>query len=152
MLKHNDYMRRAILVAESNPTNPFGTVIVNSNTGNIISEGWNQADTDPTLHGEIDAIRKAAAIRRETPWSSLTLYTTAEPCPMCQSAILWAGIERVVYGTSISTLQELGWNQIDLTANEVIQRAGFVHCEVVGGILESRCDRLFKKAKRVAKS
>ena len=33
--------------------------------------------------------------------SQLVLYTTAEPCPMCQGAISWSGIGTVVSGTSI---------------------------------------------------
>lgn len=32
-------------------------------------------------------------------------YTTAEPCPMCQAAILWSGIGTVVLGSSIRSLQ-----------------------------------------------
>jgi tRNA(adenine34) deaminase len=52
----------------------------------------------------------------------LDLYTTAEPCAMCQSAVEWAGIPIVYYGTSIPYLRKLGWHQIDIRAEEVVRR------------------------------
>jgi tRNA(adenine34) deaminase len=78
-------------------------------------------------------------------WTGLTLYSTAEPCPTCQSAILWAGISRVVFGTSIRTLQRLGWWQIDIPAEEVMQRTPFRQCELAAGVLEAECDALFQR-------
>jgi len=100
-------MRRAIEVAQSNPRHPFGSVIVDSTSEAIVAEGFNQSSQNPTLHGEMDAINNYAS-SGGTNWSRLTLYTTAEPCPMCMSAVLWTGIGCVVYGTSIPTLMELG--------------------------------------------
>ncbi len=41
---------------------------------------------------------------------------------MCQGALLWAEIPLVVYGTSIERLQQMGWKQIDIYANEVARR------------------------------
>lgn len=65
---------------------------------------------------------------------------------MCQAAALWSGIEKVVFGTSIRTLQRLGWRQIDILAEEVIRRSSAWTCTVIGGILERECDALFEKA------
>jgi tRNA(Arg) A34 adenosine deaminase TadA len=79
-------------------------------------------------------------------WSELALYTTAEPCAMCLSATAWAGIPIVCYGTSIPDLQDMGWNQIDLRADEVARRTPFRAIRVVGGIPESECSALFKAA------
>ena len=75
----------------------------------------------------------------------LLLYTTAEPCPMCSGAILWAGIPHVVYGTSIETLKKLGLPHIDLPCEEVADRASFEGFAVTGGILEQDCDALFER-------
>lgn len=71
---------------------------------------------------------------------------------MCMSGILWAGISRVVYGSSIPTLHDLGYRQIDLRAQEVIDRArGNLGCELVGGIKEQECDALFAAAIKLEK-
>lgn len=140
---HEALMRRAIELARQNPEAPFGALLVERASGSIVAEGFNHAQDDPTLHGEIDVIRSYAQ-SGGSGWSDLRLYTTAEPCPMCQGAILWAGIPEVVYGTSIETLKRLGWRQIDLRAEEVTRRASFAACRVVGGVLEPECDALFQ--------
>ena len=37
------------------------------------------------------------------------LYTTAQPCPMCLGAILWAKIEKVYYGCNINDTDKIGF-------------------------------------------
>ena len=101
---------------------------------------------NPILHGELDAILRYANIVNPR-WQDLRLYTTAEPCCMCQAAIMWAGIPEVVFGTSVATLLELGWNQFDLRAVDVEKNAAFAECNIVGGVLAKQCDLLFKEAK-----
>jgi tRNA(Arg) A34 adenosine deaminase TadA len=49
-----------------------------------------------------------------------------------QSAIGWAGITRVVYGTSIPTLTSFGWHQIQIRAAEVAAQTPFVAIQVKG--------------------
>ena len=70
---------------------------------------------DPTMHGEITAIRHCTDILRERGWSAqkilqswkdFSLYTNGEPCPMCASAIRWAGFKEVIYGSGIKTIAE----------------------------------------------
>ena len=65
---------------------------------------------------------------------------------MCPGAILWSGIETLVYGTSIRSLQRLGWRQIDILAEEIIRRSPAWHCTLIGGVLEQECDSLFERA------
>jgi tRNA(Arg) A34 adenosine deaminase TadA len=112
-------MRRAIAQAREVPLLPFGPVLVRGATGEVLAEGHNRSAASPTFHGEIDVINRLAAGRPQVDWGSLVLYTTAEPCPMCQSAVEWAGIPWVAYGPSIPFLQGLGWWQIDIRAVEV---------------------------------
>ena len=139
-------MRRAIELTANVPYFPFGAVIVERESDEVIAEGWNKSSVNPTWHGEIDTINRLAELRPKFDGSRLSLYTTAEPCPMCQSAILWSGIETVVYGTSIRSLQRLGWRQIDILAEEVIRRSPAWHCTLIGGVLEQQCDFLFERA------
>jgi tRNA(adenine34) deaminase len=140
------FMRRAIEVAEGNPACPFGAVLVDADTREVVAEGLNRSQASPIRHGEIEAIERCAAERPGVDWSKLWLYTTAEPCCMCQGAILWAGIRRVVFGTSIKTLQTSGWRQIKIPAAEVVRRTPDAQCELVGGVLEGPCDALFRVA------
>ena len=142
---HEQFMSRAIDVAKENPRNPFGAVIVDRETKLIVAEGVNRSSGNPILHGEMDAINTYAATG-EAVWQRLTLYTTAEPCPMCMSGILWSGISSVVFGTSIPTLMELGWNQINIRAAEVIAKSHRPDCVLISGIAESECNALFLRA------
>ena len=143
ILEHESFMRRAIELALNVPNLPFGALIVNRDTNEILAEGWNKTDINPTWHGEIDVINQLVLRQESLDASKLVLYTTAEPCPMCQAAILWAGIGMVVFGTSIRFLQQNGWHQIDITSEEVVRRSPHWHCELVGGVLEKDCNALF---------
>ena len=142
-MTHEDYMRKAIALALNVPELPFGAVIVNWATGEIMAEGYNQSALNPTFHGEMVAINRCAEIHHPKDWSGFDLYTTAEPCPMCQSAIAWAGIACVYYGTSIPYLQKLNWWQINIRASTVIAQTAFRDGAIVGGILEAECNALF---------
>jgi len=146
MLDHERYMRQAIALAANVPDLPFGALIVDGEFGTILAEGWNKTALNPTWHGEIDAINALVATGTRLEGKRLVLYTTAEPCPMCQAAALWSGIEQVVFGTSIQTLQRLGWRQIDISAQEVVRRSPAWNCTVLGGVLEPECDALFHQA------
>lgn len=144
-MSHDDFMRRATEIAKGNPKAPFGTVIADRESGRVLAEGVNRAEENPVWHGEIVALR---SLETSIDRSRLTLYTTAEPCPMCMAAILWSGVGEVVYGTSITTLIALGWPQIVLRAEEVATRANFAACALFGGVLEAECDELFRMAKQ----
>ncbi|HET6974952.1 MAG TPA: nucleoside deaminase [Pyrinomonadaceae bacterium] len=139
------HMRRAIRLAGNNPKYPFAAVLVDQK-GVVMAEGWNRSILNPTWHGEMDAINKCAASHPKIDWSRLTLYTTAEPCAMCQGAVAWAGIRRVVYGSSIPFLKSLNWWAIDIRAEELARLATFRECTVVGGVLEEECNKLFRHA------
>ena len=143
ILEHESFMRRAIELALNVPNLPFGALIVNRDTNEILAEGWNKTDINPTWHGEIDVINQLVLRQESLDASKLVLYTTAEPCPMCMSAILWAGIGMVVFGTSIRFLQNNGWHQIDIHADEVVRRSPHWSCELLGGVLEKDCNALF---------
>lgn len=146
MNDHEYDMRRAIELAANVPEFPFGALIVHRDSGEILAEGWNKSSINPTFHGEIDAINQLVLYSPRISSDQLALYTTAEPCPMCQGAILWTGIEMVVFGTSIRSLQKMGWRQIDILAEEVVRRSPGWKCTITGGVLEHDCDALFASA------
>ena len=149
-LDHECFMRRAIALTTHVPDLPFAAVIVDRVTDEVGAEGWNKSANNPTWHGEIDAINSLVASAARTGRTELVLYTTAEPCPMCQGAILWTGIGMVVFGTSIRYLMDIGWQQIDISAAEVARRSPGWWCTVVGSVLEPECNELFLTASRAA--
>jgi guanine deaminase len=111
--QHERFMRRAIELSAKtslvdNAGGVFGTVIVKN--GEIIAEGANRvvAENDPTWHGEMEAIRKACKRLGSFKLRGCTMYTSAEPCPMCAAASYWAGIERIFYGATIDDALEYG--------------------------------------------
>ena len=139
------FMRKAIRSAGNVPKYPFGAVLVGQQ-GEVVAEGWNRSVHNPTWHGEMDAINKCAASHPKLDWTKLTLYTTAEPCAMCQGAVAWSGIKRVVFGSSIPFLKSLNWWAINIRAEELSRLAVFRECTVVGGVLEEECNKLFRAA------
>ena len=77
---------------------PVGAVIVHDDR--VLAEGHNRtiADSDPTAHAEVVAIRRAAEVVGDWRLIDTTLYVTLEPCAMCAGAIVLARIPRVVFG------------------------------------------------------
>lgn len=146
-MNEHDAMTRAITLArEYAPKAPFGAVLWDRANDILVGEGFNHSADGPIWHGELDAIAKFSR-QPVCPWEDLTLFTTAEPCPMCQGAILWAGIPQVVFGVSIEDLCSLGWNQIEIGAKDIVSRAPFAQCELRGGVLRDECLELFRQAR-----
>ena len=88
---------------------PFGAVIVKDNV--VISVGNNKVlgSNDPTAHAEIVAIREASRKLKTYDLSGCELYTSAYPCPMCLSAIIWANIGTVYYGCDKEDADKIGF-------------------------------------------
>ena len=145
--EHEEFMGQAIEVARQNPQAPFGSVLVDRRVGKVVARGVNSSSANPTFHGEIAAINDYVQ-QGGNDWSELTLYTTAEPCCMCQGALLWAGVENVVFGISIADLKQLGWRQIDIPATEVVERSWSPDVQVVGGVRRDECLELFERVRR----
>ena len=122
---------------------PFGAAIVETTTGKLVLSALNavREQTDPTAHAEVQAIRKATRKLKKLSLAGYTLYTTCEPCPMCMSAVLWAALDRVVYGATIEDANR-HCNQIQIPAAEVAERSD-MQCIVAGPILREECYALF---------
>jgi len=99
----NEFMKRAIQLSIDSVKNgggPFGAVIVKNDK--IIAEGSNKVTStnDPTAHGEIVAIREACKKINNFNLGGFEIYSTAEPCPLCLSAIYWARIDKIYYANT----------------------------------------------------
>ena len=108
-----EFMQMAIDLSIENVANgggPFGAVIVRN--GEVIATGTNRvtANNDPTAHAEVSAIRAACAKEENFKLEGCTCYTSCEPCPMCLSALYWAGVERIVYGNTKEDAKEINFD------------------------------------------
>ena len=76
----------------------YGAIVVRA--GLIVGQSPSHVvvHQDPTAHAEMEAIRDAARRLGTRDLSGCTLYSSSPPCPMCEAAAYWAGIERLVYG------------------------------------------------------
>ena len=105
------HLRAAIAIARrarENGNHPFGAVLVNAD-GDIVLEGENTVVTrqDVTGHAETNLVRSATARFDRDFLRACTLYSSAEPCPMCSGAIFWSQIGRVVFALGIDKLYGL---------------------------------------------
>jgi tRNA(Arg) A34 adenosine deaminase TadA len=122
---------------------PFGASIVHTESGKLLLRALNMVkqEIDPSSHAEVRAIRLATKKLKKVSLAGYTLYTTCEPCPMCMSTALWAGLDRVVYGATIEDANR-HCNQILIPAAEVAARSD-MKCRVDGPVLRERCYELF---------
>ena len=142
------FMRLALAEAEKNLESlaggPFGACIVKD--GQVVAVGRNTvlADEDATCHAEMNALRAASRALGQHQLSGCVIYSTTEPCPMCFSAIHWAGVEHIVYGTHIRDVQRLGFNELTI-GNQRMQRLGRSPVTLHGDFLRRECLALLHK-------
>lgn len=123
------FMQMAIDLSIENVANgggPFGAVIVRN--GEVLATGINRvtANNDPTAHAEVSAIREACAKVGNFKLEGCVCYTSCEPCPMCLSALYWAGIGRIVYGNTKDDAKAINFDDsfiYDEIAKPYAQRA-----------------------------
>ena len=118
--------------------------------------------TDP--EGEF----RLSASEAQNAFIDLSLYTNAESCPMvrpphlekrehqslvliptdlsqCASAIRWAGFREYIYGTSIATLTEHGWRQIQISSMDVFAASYDLptRSQLISNVLSNETDPYF---------
>lgn len=119
----NKFMELALKEAMDGVLNkdggPFGCVIVKD--GEVVGCGHNQVvdNSDPTCHGEMQAIRDACNNLGTFDLSGCELYTTGKPCGMCMCAIIWANIKTVYYACDEKDAAEIGFRD-DMIRNYIV--------------------------------
>jgi tRNA(adenine34) deaminase len=141
---HDDaFMREALALArqaEASGEVPVGAVVVVN--GEIVGRGFNSpiANSDPTAHAEILALRQAGAALRNYRLEAATLYATLEPCVMCAGALVAARVRRLVFG--VRDLRFGGVrSKFHLCDSELLNH----RVEIVEGVLATECVELVKK-------
>jgi len=126
---------------------PIGAVVIYE--GKIVGRGFNRnlADSDPTAHAEIVALREAGTTLGNHRLSGCDLFVTIEPCAMCAGAIVHARIRRLVYGADDPKAGAVR------SAMQVLNHPALNHrVEIRSGILAGKCAELlqeFFRARRV---
>jgi tRNA(adenine34) deaminase len=142
---HEQWMRAAIAQAEQAERLaevPIGCVVVHDLTQRVIGRGYNrrEADTDPTAHAEILALREASQAQGHWRLLDCTLYVTLEPCPMCAGAIVNARLARLVYGCDDPKAGAAR------TLYQLCDDARLNHrVEVTAGVLSNECAELLQR-------
>ncbi|AFY88521.1 MULTISPECIES: nucleoside deaminase [Chroococcidiopsis] len=137
-----DFMRLALAEAKQGDS-PYGAVIVKDNE--VVAKGYNtvKRDCDPSAHAEMNVIRSLTAKIQTPSLEGYTIYATGEPCPMCASVCVWAGVSEIIIGASIEDLISVNQSQIDLACDEIIAKS-FRNIKVTKGVLREECVKLFK--------
>lgn len=135
------FMELAIKEARKNLTGmqggPFGACIVKG--GRVIAAARNTVlRNDATCHAEINAIRIASKKLHSFDLSGCEIYSTTEPCPMCFSAIHWAKIGKIYYGTNIADVQQRGFNELTVS-NSVLKKLGRSKVKIVKDFASKEC-------------
>ncbi|MGQ0631795.1 MAG: tRNA adenosine(34) deaminase TadA [Sporichthyaceae bacterium] len=119
---------------------PVGAVVLDSG-GAVIGRGRNrrEADTDPSAHAEVLALREAALARGEWRLAGCTLVVTLEPCTMCAGAIGLARISRLVFGAHDDKAGAVGSLWDVLRDRRLNHRP-----EVISGVLAPECGALLR--------
>lgn len=111
----DEYMQQAIYNAIHNEGigGPVGTVITKMNGELVVSTSNQNRKGSSMLHGEICAIYEAQMILGTKDLSDCVLYTSAEPCLMCATAIANSKISKVYYAADFEGTQSYGFDDED---------------------------------------
>ncbi|MDR3331379.1 MAG: nucleoside deaminase [Synergistaceae bacterium] len=119
----------------------FGSAILRSDTLTSVMAGSDNRVENPLFHGEIDALNRFFKLPVRPQAKDLIFLSIEDPCPMCASAIAWAGFKElwVLFGHK------------DVEADFSMPSAGVMYRELFGvdGI---RLDNLFYKKHSLRKA
>lgn len=146
-----EYMRLAVKEAKKNlkkmDGGPFGACVVKGNKV-LVSARNTVLKNDASCHAEINAIRTASKKLGSFDLSGSSIYSTTEPCPMCFSAIHWARIDAIIYGTRIADAKKAGFNELVIT-NSRMKALGKSKIKIFDGFLYDECKELFEEWSKV---
>ena len=145
-----EFMEAAIKAARKGirkGNSPFGACIVKN--GKIVAAEHNVVlqKHDATAHAEITAIRKACRKLKTHELRGCAIYSTTEPCPMCFSAIHWAKIGAIIYGTRIEDVKRLGFSELTISAKQM-KKQGRSTVKVKGDFMREENLQLLKDWKK----
>lgn len=142
MMKHEDFMRRALELARMAGALgevPVGALAVQNNA--IIAESYNQREllNSCLAHAEMRVIAEASKKLQRWRLSGITIYSTLEPCIMCSGALVHSRIDELVYGARDPKFGAI--DSLYSMANDTRLNHRF---RSQSGVLEQECAELMK--------
>jgi len=136
------YMKMALEEAEKARQKgeiPIGAILLRGDQ--VLARNHNRCIelSDPTAHAEILVLRKGGEVLKNYRLDETVVYVTAEPCPMCASAMVHSRISRLVFGTYEPKFGAVESKFKLLSGNGVNHRV-----KIDRGILERECAEILK--------
>ena len=136
------YMKMALEEAEQARQKgeiPIGAILLKGDQ--VLARDHNRCIelSDPTAHAEILVLRKGGEVLKNYRLDETVVYVTAEPCPMCASAMVHSRISRLVFGTYEPKFGAVESKFKLLSGNGVNHRV-----KIDRGILERECAEILK--------
>ena len=75
----------------------FGAAVLRKADNSVVIAGTNSETDNPLLHGEISTLNRFYEMPDRPSTPDLMFLSTHEPCPLCLSAITWAGFDNFYY-------------------------------------------------------
>jgi len=75
----------------------FGAAILRKDDLSLVMAATNNETENPLWHGEVHALKQFYELPKRPDTKDCLFFATHEPCPLCLSAITWAGFDNFYY-------------------------------------------------------
>jgi tRNA(Arg) A34 adenosine deaminase TadA len=92
-----DHLLPATRTSVARGNKVFGAVLLRKDDLGVVLAGTNNETENPLWHGEVHTIKLYHEMPERPAPGELVFLSSHEPCPMCLSAITWAGFDNFSY-------------------------------------------------------